>query len=580
MIKTQSAPVDMEKALKRWKGIVEKLGVTDPSKIESLCEYAQMHADSLNVGMIKENVAYANAANTAGMGNVVMPGLSGLPGTPGSAGSGDLGQTLLPGAIKIAAQTIGLELLPTINVNSNRPDLLYFDFTYDDTNGLDNDERSTTFKLLPTVAADATALKTFLRSEMLANNVTELRGRLSKPLFFHLSGGPLGGSVASYDPTVKPTGSLQGWVQFIGFSRIDDFPMFRAFTQSNTASSGAWTFNTALNTFPATGALTTLLTGAAQIDDTNTSAAAQVITATANAITVSLVSLNEDFAEGFTTNYNYRPMTRGNWDASYAPKIGPDSFVKTVEIGVAHVSASLKLSEVNDYKKMYGVDIVQRTQAQLLNQLSQTISIEIVEKVKEMGLKNRANTAAVPYSIANWGPITDPKQFDISVPAVASALGGEHNASIARFLMKKIESASYYIATDGRISSADFMVVSGTLAAQIKTMAGYSINGNDIKITLNGQLAPAGTFNGIKVYVDPYMNPNDLTIYLGRKGKNEEPGLKFLAYLLAESVEIVSESTFGPRLYMYSRYAITEFGFYPEKQYYAVKVYDPAGILG
>ena len=574
MIKTQNSPVDMEKALKKWKGIVEKLGVTNPEKIASLCEYAQMHADSATAGLVKENVAYGNVANTAGMGNVVMPGLSGTPGLPGAAGSGDLGIALLPGAIKIAAQTIGLELLPTINVNTNRPDLLYFDFTYDDTAGLDNDERATTFKFIPAAAGDATALKAWLRAEMLLTNTTEMRGRLSKPLYFHLSGGALGGAVGAYDSTIKPVGSLQGWVQFVGFSRIDDMPMFRAYTQTNTASSGAWTFNVALNTFPATGALTTLLS-AGQIDATTTSALELI-----NAVTtVALVSLNEDFVDGFTTNYNYKPMTRGQWDASNAPKIGPNSFVKTVEIGVAHVSAAIRLSEVNDYKKMYGVDIVQRTQAQLLNQISQTISTEIVEKVKELGLRNRSTVAAVPYVLANWGPITDPKQFDISVPLVASTLGGEHNASIARFLMKKIETASYYIATDGRISSADFMVVSGTIAAQIKTMNGYSINANDIKLSIQGQLAPAGTFNGIKVYVDPYMNPNDTTIYLGRKGKAEEPGLKFLAYLLAESVEIISEATMGPRLYMYSRYAICEFGFFPEKQYLAVKTYDPNGIL-
>jgi hypothetical protein len=30
---------------------------------------------------------------------------------------------------------------------------------------------------------------------------------------------------------------------------------------------------------------------------------------------------------------------------------------------------------------------------------------------------------------------------------------------------------------------------------------------------------------------------------------------------------------------MYSRYAIANLGWYPEKQYMAVKVYDPIGIL-
>ena len=254
--------IDMSKAITKWKPIVEKLGVTNVERINELCEYAEMHSNTIASGMVKENVAYANSANTAGMGNVVFPGLSGTPGLPGAAGSGDLGQTLLPASLKIAANTPGLELVPTINVNSNRVDLLYFDWTYDDTNGVDNDERASTFKFRPTADADFTALKAWLRAEMVANGVTELRGRLSKPLYFHLSGGALGAPIAAYDATIKPTGSLAGWVQFKGFSRIDEMPMFRVYTQANTASSGAWTFDVTKNTFPATGALTTLLSAA------------------------------------------------------------------------------------------------------------------------------------------------------------------------------------------------------------------------------------------------------------------------------------------------------------------------------
>jgi hypothetical protein len=56
---------------------------------------------------------------------------------------------MLPGAVKIAAHTIGLELAPMINVNANRVDLLYFDWEYDNNNGFDSDERASTFKFRP-----------------------------------------------------------------------------------------------------------------------------------------------------------------------------------------------------------------------------------------------------------------------------------------------------------------------------------------------------------------------------------------------------------------------------------------------
>lgn len=579
MLRNSQLVIDMDKATKKWKPIVEKLGITNVDRISELCEYAEMHASAITSGLVKENVAYANTSNTAGMGAVTFPTLSGTPGLPGGAGSGDLGQTLLPAALKIAAQTIGLELVPTINVNSNRVDLLYFDWTYDDVADINaGDERASTFKFRPTADADLTALDAFLRAEMAANGITELRGMISKALYFHVSGGSMGSSIASYDSTVAPVGAKQGWVEFKGFSRIDGLPMFRAYIQQNTASSGQWSFATTLNTFPATGNIVTLLS-AGTIDDTLTSSASLAINPVA---TVSLVSLNEDFIDDFTTGRQKSALTRGQWEIDEAGKIGPNSFTKSVEIGVAHVSGALRLSEIGDWKRMYGVDIVEKTKAQLVNQISQKISKEIVDKVKEMGLKNRTVAPAAPATMAAalvTGGITDGKIFDMSVSAIAAALGGEHNASINRKLWSKVIQASYFVANDGRIGGVDYVVCSGTVAGLFKSIERYTINPLDAKLVGPNQLQPAGSIDGIKIYVDPYMGPADLTVYMGRIGKKEEPGIKFLAYMLAESVEITSEKTMAPRLYMYSRYAVTEFGYFPEKQYMAIKVEDVNGIL-
>jgi hypothetical protein len=568
MQKSSNLVVDMNKAITRWKPIVEKLGVTNAQRISELCEYAEMHSAALTAGMVKENVAYANPANTSGMGGVVMPGINGTPGIPGAAGSGDLGQTLLPASLKIAANTPGLELLPTINVNSNRVDLLYFDFKYDDVLSLDeNDERASTFKFT------STAVTAALKAAMLTFGVTELRGRISAPLYWNFTTGVI-------NTTGPGTGSKASWLQFKGFARIDEKPMFRAWIQSNTASSGQWTFSAALNTFPVSGAILTVL-NAGVIDSTAPfdGVAGNVA---AGASDISMVSLNEDFIDDFTSSRKATPMTRGEWDTDEAGKIGPDSFVKSVQIGVVHVSGALRLSEIGDYKRMYGVDIVERTKAQLVNQIQQKMSVEIVEKVKEMGLKNRATAPSAPAGL-NAGlvlaGITDGTMFDMSVSATAGALGGEQSASIARKLVAKIHQASAYVATDGRIGGIDYIISSGTIVSTIRSIAGYTVNPFDAKLGGPMQLQPAGTIDGIKVYIDPYMNPADLTVYMGRVGTKEDPGLKFLAYMLAESVEIISEKTMAPRLYMYSRYAITEFGYFPEKQYMALKVEDVDGIL-
>jgi hypothetical protein len=591
MVKKSQLVVDMAKATTKWKPVVEKLGITNPDKIANLCEYAEMHSQSLQSGIVKENVMYANPANTAGMGPVVVPGMSGIPGMPGGAGSGDLGQVLLPASLKIAAHTIGLELLPMINVNSNRVDLLYWDWTYDDTNAdmdAEDQERASTFKFKSANAIDAAAVEAFLRAQMTAFGITEMRGRISAPLYFHLSDGVaapngFGNQVgAPYDPTVAPGANKLGWFEFRGFSRIDGWPMFRAFTQANAASTGQWGYGSQ-NSFPLNGSITALFAGASIDAPVDGLAASGVdIDGTATGVNASLVSLGEDFVDGFTTNRKKGARTRGDWDVSQAGKIGPRSEVKYVEIGVADVSAALRLSEIGDWKRMYNVDIVEKTREKLVQELTQQISIEIVEKVKEMGLKNRAQAPAAPAAVAAGlatGGITDGKVFDLSVSVLASALNGEHNASIATALWRKVIQASYFMATDGRLGGADYIVTSGTVLGILQSVRNYTINPMDGKLAVPGQIQSVGSIDGIKIYVDPYMMPGDQTIFLGRVGTKEDPGLKFCAYMLAESVEVVSEKNMAPHMYMYSRYAITEFGYFPEKQYMAIKVEDVNGLL-
>ena len=571
MIRNSQLVIDMEKASKKWGPIVEKLGITDKERIASLCEYAQMHAAALQSGavtsgLVKENAMYANGSNTGGMGAVSFPSLSGTPGTIGGTyGSGDLGQTLLPASLKIAAMTVGLELVPTINVNSNRVDFLYWDFTYDDNASLGaEDERASTFKIdISSVAG----LETYIRTTMTSLGVTEGRGTISAPIYFDISG-------TAAATLTAPTGSKANILQFKGFSRIDGKPMFRAYIQKNTASSGAWTFSASLNTFAAAGTILSQLQIADFLNST--------ISTVGSPLNPQLVSLNEDFIDDFTTNRQAAPLTRAQWDTDEAGKIGVTSQTASIEIGVAHVSAALRLSEIGDWKRMYGVDVVEKTKAQLVNQISQKISKEIVDKVKALGLQNRTSAPAAPTGLQaglTLASIADGKIYDFSVSATAGSLGGENHLSIANKLWGKIMQASYYVSMDGRIGGIDYIVTTATVAGILKNIARYTLNPMDGKIAGPNQLMPAGQIDGVKIYVDPYANFGDLTVYMGRKGKSDDPGLKFFAYMLAEQVEVVSERTMAPHMYMYSRYAVGTFGWFPHKQYMAIKIEDVNGIL-
>jgi len=75
------------------------------------------------------------------------------------------------------------------------------------------------------------------------------------------------------------------------------------------------------------------------------------------------------------------------------------------------------------------------------------------------------------------------------------------------------------------------------------------------------------------------MKYNDNRIVLGRKNNPDQPGIIFVPYLMAQSINIISEATFAPRILLRSRYAVTEVGFFPQKQFMTIQVTDTAGYL-
>jgi len=572
--------IDKQKAVKKWSPVLENMGVSG-DRVEWMSEYAEFHS-------INEN-AYANTA-VAGMGAVLNPvigantpvgALTTGQGFAGVAGSGDLGQNLLPVAMKIAAQTIGLDLVAVKPSPGPKIDLLYIDFQYDDTD-LTYNGRPQVFKV---TALNGTAWS--------AANTATVTAALSAATQL-TSGGLRGGRLFSTgSTTVGPSGtgaftstvpsdnaSKAGVLEFLGFSRVDGYPMFRAWRQANSQSTGGifnsqhagypYTFDQNQNTFGPTGSIVSQLNW--------------IGTIVASASTVDLVSALEDHLPGFSTNWSSSsasgdyPMSRATDDNTYAGIIGPKVSSKTVAVGTIEVSTALRRTEIEDIKANTGMDIVQKMESILVNELSQTISRQIVDKIFSLGSTNR-NNSPLSYGCTTI-QATASTIFDLNtVYAGSSIVGGETTHAVQRKLITKMVHASNYIATEGRVGPAQFAVTNGGLAAALMDIAGYTINPVKSKITGQGQLYPVGQIGDISIYVDPYMKYNDNRIVLGRKNNPDQPGLIFIPYLMAQSISVISEATFAPRMLLRSRYAIADVGFFPEKQYMTIVVTDTNTLL-
>jgi hypothetical protein len=548
--------IDSQKALKKWSPVLENMGITDSDRLGWMSEYAEFHS-------INEN-AYVNAG-IQGMGAVSAPSIAAFAGQTytgnGTPGSGDVAQNLLPVAMKIAAQTIGLDLVAVKPTPGPRIELLFIDFQYDDVD-IETEGRPQVFKMTATnISAINATISTFLS----ANGLTETTGGLS--------GGRVWDNVEnSSAPTLTEPAGKQNVVEFLGFSRIDGQPMFRAYRQANAVGSANYSpftsmnaFDQTKNTFTHNGLITSQILNVFGITVSGTP-------------DVSLVSALEDHIPGFSANWKgatvsegggLYPMNRQDDDNSYAGVIGPKVSTKSVAVGTIEVSSALRRTEIEDIKANTGMDITQKMESILVNELSQTISKQIVFKIFEMGTLNRASAPTRGGASI----------FDLNTSYATSGPGGETTHAVQRKLITKMVHASNFIATEGRVGPAQFAVTNGGLAASLMDIAGYTINPLKSKISGSGQLYPVGQIGDITVYVDPYMKYNDNRIVIGRKNNPDQPGIIFVPYLMAQSISIISEATFAPRMLLRSRYAVTEVGWYPQKQYMTMNITDADGYL-
>ena len=297
-----------EKALAKWSPILEQMGVKDVEKKDWMAEMAEyQHLKSIN----ENGIAYANQGNVAGMGNVVSAQPFGVPGvTVGTngiyQGSGDYGQQLLPVSMKIAAQTIGLDLVPVKPTPGPKIDLMYVDFRYDDNPTTSGEEKPQLFKL-KLATADQATLKTYLENILSVYGIREQVGGLTNRVWVALTGaGNTAGGTLAAQHTIEPTGSKEGVLEFLGFSRVDLLPMFRAYRQVNTASSSGagstgWAFDPTKNTFDWQDAMINVV--AAGFKQGVGLATGVGATGALNALDLPLVSAMEDNITGYVNNF-------------------------------------------------------------------------------------------------------------------------------------------------------------------------------------------------------------------------------------------------------------------------------------
>ena len=599
-----------------WSPILEeKTGITESNKLKWMSKYAHYH--SLNEGF-----AYPQASllNTPGMGNVapastVAGGAASFYGA-GAKGSGDKFPSLLPLAIQVAARTIGFDIVSVVPMNGPSGVLTYLDYVY--AGGRDAQ-----------AAGIPNANAALFKDKAL---VFKLGNAYWENTFFTTAVAPAIGSVYAIctDSTITTIAAGTNpvlFVEYVGKSRIDGFAIFRVVGESTsgtiTAASGG-TATSNVGTGDAQNlAFSTIIDGTtaayfypvASYD--NVTGAFGVITTTSsssfnetnNGGYVELVKALEDHIFGFSGagptdaepfqgdgtdgQVAYEPMRRGVGETSYYKTMGLQAFTKFVEAETFQVAATVTTEQIQDLNRQYGIDVISMMENALVNEISQSINKHILSRAFALGWGNAYNFLATEgvnlnltlnssstasssgYGAKFIGIDNSSKTIPLSAIAMYSSGGTnfENQGTFQRRVQSKVLAAANVVAQRGRRGPGNFVVTNLQIATALQDSAQFTFYplANTVNQN-NGALYPLGTLAGLTIYVDPNMKYGDTRVLVGRKGADEEPGLKFMPYLMAESIQTIAEGTMAPKLAVKSRYALVEAGFHPETQYFTFLV--------
>ena len=548
---------------KTWAPIIEEsTGITEKSKLSWMSKYCHYH----NLNESVYNTVHLNPnMNVQGMGATAFPS---DPTTMNNFnngmtnGSGDRPFSLLPLAMQVAAQTVGLDLVPVVPMQGPMGVLTYLDFVYgggrtSDAGGKVTDSAPLLIKVDATLASGI----------VLAVDTKYYVGT---------------GTNAAYELT------------FVGKSRIDGFPIFRVRGRGTDTTAA---FAQGQEGYEAI--YQAIVGGAAPTDLYSDDPVSTSIGTFADG--AEYVKALEDHITGFSGNAfeannpapspltesiaGNDPYQRGEGESTPDNIMGLSLFNKSVAAKTFQVAAAVTREQVQDLKQ-FGIDAVAQVEAVLVNELTQSINKYILDRIFRNGATNAGNVSAVDglvlsASFVASGAATTSislgagngsnANIAVTVADTLVGAGGETQGSLQRRLYTKILAASNLIATRGRRGPASFAVCSGEIATALQDVAGFVPY--PLSNTINqagGSLYPIGALAGVTIYVDPNMAWTDYRVAVGRKGDGNSPGLVFMPYLMAESVETIAEGTMAPKIAVKSRFALVDAGFHPETMYYTL----------
>ena len=427
-----------------WSPIIESAtGINDSNKLAWMSEYCHNHK------LYEEaSLSAVTPMMLKGMGAATLP--SDHMGATGAVdGSGDKAPTLLPLAMQVAAQTIGLDLVPVVPMAGPMGLLSYLDFVYDGGAARDENAQKNMFFF----ATDAGTGADIEKGEFVA------------------------GDPNTTPPT--PDTLAHAAYTYVGESRINGYDIYKVAGKDLEQANLVADFKEA--------------SGAASPK-------------------VELVKALEDHIAAFSGEADGNPFDRATGERTPENIMGLSLFSKSVAAETFQVAAAVTREQVQDLKQ-FGVDAVSQVEAVLTNELTQSINTLILRKMNELAGENLRGTTALDLStvVGSGDSHADiNRRILTNILAAANLIGNQGRRGAGNFAVVDWKVASALQAVAGFVPNPmanTFSQVAGAIYP-LGSVAGINIYvdpqqyAGDIQSILVGR---KGDGNGSGLVFMPYL---------------------------------------------------------------------------
>jgi hypothetical protein len=240
---------------------------------------------------------------------------------------------------------------------------------------------------------------------------------------------------------------------------------------------------------------------------------------------------------------------------------------KVIQVGTSQISVSVTQKQIQEINTKYEIDTTEMLKRALINEAAQNLLKQYISRIKNISNDNYLKEYTKWDNFKVWIYKLFNKKYIKKV-----------KIKNIRDLLNSITKESNKIAHDSKWGHGNFAICNTKTSTALMSLSQYSRK-VEIETTLsNGMIYEFGSIAGITFYVDPYMLWTDNNIYIGRKSRFNEPGIK--AFFKDCEVTMQETGLGAPKLLMKMRYAIADIGESSKHMYRKIEYKDnPKKIL-